>query len=58
MSAVRNRAEERAPAALRPQPAQTHAAPRTAEASADKPASFVAPAPVGSIAAIESQLGF
>ncbi|MDR6951771.1 hypothetical protein J2X65_001120 [Ancylobacter sp. 3268] len=58
MSAVRNRAEERVPAALRQPAAALKTVPRAVETSAEKQASNVPPAPIGSIAAIETQLGF
>lgn len=55
MSAVRTRAEERAPAALRQPAAVLATTLRAAEIRTDKPA---IPAPNGSIAAIETRLGF
>ncbi|GAB4066055.1 hypothetical protein KHC28_22860 [Ancylobacter sonchi] len=58
MSAVRNRAEERVPAALRQPAAALKTVSRATESPAEKQAQHVPPAPVGSIAAIETQLGF
>lgn len=58
MSAVRNRAEEGTPAALRQPAAPLKTSSRVGETNTDKQAPHAAPAPSGSIAAIESQLGF
>ncbi|MCS0493792.1 hypothetical protein [Ancylobacter mangrovi] len=58
MPPVLNRAEGQTPAALRPAKTPLAADPRQTASSTDKKAGNTAAAPVGSIAAIESLLGF
>lgn len=58
MPPVLNRAEGQAPAALRQAKAPLSVDPRQSASSIEKKAAAAANAPVGSIAAIESLLGF